>query len=191
MNPIEQFRAWFAQAQSSAMREPTHVVLSTLSDSGHPSSRVVLLKDLTSEGGFVFYTNFESQKGQQLLENPKCALLFYWDALYRQVRVRGEATPIDDESADRYFASRARASQIGAWASLQSSVLPERRVLEERVLHFEKEFENKEVPRPKHWSGFVVAPSQIEFWQGQDHRLHDRTRYTKSAQGWGLQRLYP
>ena len=192
MNPIEQFRAWFTEAlASSSMREPTYVVLSTLSQSGHPSSRVVLLKDLTSEGGFVFYTNFNSQKGQELSNNPKCSLLFYWDELYRQVRVKGEATPIDDDDADRYFASRARASQIGAWASLQSSTLEDRETLEARVAHFEKEFANKDVPRPEHWSGFVVAATQIEFWQGQDHRLHDRTRYSRAQGAWEFERLYP
>ncbi|HXY29649.1 MAG TPA: pyridoxamine 5'-phosphate oxidase [Gemmatimonadaceae bacterium] len=193
MDPIERFKAWLAEAREvprSLLPEPTAMALGTVSDDGKPSVRIVLLKDVDARG-FVFYTNFDSRKGRELLIDPRAALCFHWQPLERQVRVEGVAAPVSDVEADAYFATRPRDSQIGAWASFQSSALESEARLVERVREVEARFAGQAVPRPPHWSGFRVVPQSIEFWTGRPHRLHERELFERTGTGWTVRRLYP
>jgi pyridoxamine 5'-phosphate oxidase len=190
-DPFRQFDRWYADARACGGQAlPDSFALSTLDDQGAPDSRFVLLKDV-SRGGFVFYTNLNSPKARALAKDPRCSLLFHWDRLGRQVRVRGVARPVDAAEADAYFRSRPRLSQVGAWASEQSVVLKDRAELEEKVSRVEARYAGAEVPRPPHWSGFRVAPNRFEFWQHRLNRLHDRFRYSPAGGGWDVARLSP
>jgi len=165
-------------------------VVSSVDATGRPHSRVVLLKGFDARG-FVFYTNFLSQKGQQLLAQPFASLNFFWRELDQQVRIEGSVERVRDGEADAYFATRPRLSQLGAWASQQSQALSSREELEARLVYFEALYENQPVPRPPHWSGLRVRPDRFEFWEGRPSRLHDRWTYLRQEEGWKTQRLYP
>ena len=166
------------------------MTLATVGPDGAPSARVVLLKGL-DDRGFVFYTNHTSRKGRDIAAHTQVALVFHWQTLERQVRVEGMAEIVSDAEADGYFATRARESQIGAWASLQSEPLAADSVLDERVREMEKRFAGREVPRPPHWGGYRVVPSRIEFWHGRPHRLHERRVFDRAGNGWTMRRLFP
>jgi pyridoxamine 5'-phosphate oxidase len=190
-NPFEQFKIWFDQALFAQLPEPNAMTIATATTNGKPSARMVLLKDY-DERGFVFYTNYESNKGQQLVENPWGAIAFWWAELERQVRIEGRVEKVSPAESEAYFHSRPKASQLGAWASNQSQVIDSREVLERRLQQLKEEYENKEVPRPPNWGGFRVIPTEIEFWQGRPSRLHDRLLYQRSEDGsWRIQRLSP
>ena len=192
--PHLQFASWLADAVRAALPEPNAMVVSTTDRDGQPSSRSVLLKAF-DETGFIFYTNLHSRKGRELSENPRCSLLFPWYTLHRQVVVCGSATRLSREVDAEYFATRPRGSQIGAWASEQSSVIPDREFLEKRAAEREAQWPaGTEVPLPDFWGGFLVRPESVEFWQGRLDRLHDRLRYRRDdgvAGGWVLERLSP
>lgn len=190
IDPIAHFRELFEAVLQSDIREPTAMTLATADADGRPAARMVLLKHF-DQRGFVFFTNLESRKGQDLAANPRAALCFYWPLMEMQVRVEGPVTPVSDEEADAYFNSRPRGSQIGAWASLQSRPLPRREDLEERVRELEARFADQPIPRPAFWSGFRVAPERMEFWYGRPSRLHDREVFSATEDGWTLERLYP
>jgi len=190
-HPLAQFEKWFKEALHAEATEPSAMMLATVTESGLPSCRVVLLKGIES-GCFLFYTNHQSRKGKELDEHPICALTFFWPELERQVRIEGIAARVDDETATAYFQSRPRESQVGAWASPQSAVIAGRAILEERVRDIEKRFEgHKVLPKPKQWGGYRVEPHWIEFWQGRIGRLHDRILYSKDDSGWKISRLAP
>jgi len=189
-NPIELFKTWFGEAQNCGLKEPTSMTLATCDPSGMPSARIVLLKVVNDEG-FVFYTNFESQKGLELAANPKAALCFHWMPLGRQVRVQGHVERVSDAEADAYFASRPRDSQIGAWASTQSRPMAGRFELEKQVAAFALKFGVGKISRPPFWGGYRVKPERIEFWQEGHFRLHDRLVYARSGDGWSTQRIFP
>ncbi|MGX1754173.1 pyridoxamine 5'-phosphate oxidase [Sphingobacterium sp. NPDC055346] len=189
--PIEQFQKWFDEAMSSQVTEPTAMVVSTVSENGYPSSRVVLLKDIKTEG-LSFFTNYNSRKGQEIIQNPHVSALFFWPELQRQVRFEAEVEKLPKADSDEYFSIRPRGSQIGAIASPQSAIIPDRETLEKRVAEVEKEMENiKEVPRPEFWGGFLLKPVRVEFWQGRGSRLHDRIVYIKDDGNWTINRLAP
>lgn len=189
--PIDQFSKWFDEAIHAQVIEPTAMVLSTVSDHGHPSSRVVLLKDIKKDG-FSFFTNYHSQKGQELMRNPVVSVLFFWPELQRQVRIDAIAEKLPREESNEYFSSRPRGSQISAIASPQSQVVSDRRDLEDRVAKVEKNFENTTaVACPEFWGGFLLKPTRVEFWQGRSNRLHDRIVFTKLEANWTIKRLAP
>jgi pyridoxamine 5'-phosphate oxidase len=192
--PFARFKSLLEQATAlprERLPEPTAFALGTCDRaSGRPAVRMLLLKDV-DDRGFVFYTNYESRKGGELLANPNAAMCFHWQPLEIQVRVEGQARPVEPAEADAYFASRARGSQIGAWASEQSRVIGEEGQLERRVAEFERRFEGSRVSRPPHWSGFRLAPDRIEFWKGMPSRLHRRELYTPSKDGWMVEILFP
>ncbi len=188
--PFDLFAAWMKDATAKEVNDPEAMNLATVDDRGRPSSRMVLLKAVDARG-FVFYTNLESRKGRELSANPFVALCFHWKSLRRQVRVEGPVEPVSDEEADAYFASRARGSQLGAWASQQSRPLESRFALEKRVAEFTAKFGLGKVPRPAHWSGYRVLPQRIEFWTDKPFRLHERLVYTRGGDTWTLEKLYP
>lgn len=193
MDPIEEFRALFAQAQAVdrlRLPDPTAMSLATVSTDGWPSVRIVLLKSV-DERGFVFYTNLNGRKGRELLSTPRAALCFYWAALDTQIRVEGTVEPVTDAEADAYFASRARESQIGAWASRQSETLSSMDALRGRVLEVEQLYDNRAVPRPPYWTGRRVKPARIEFWHAGDFRLHERRLFERDGDRWTMRRLFP
>jgi len=189
LEPLTPFRRWFAAA-SAAEDLAEAMTLATATRAGAPSLRAVLLRGF-DERGFVFYTNTDSSKAAALDANPRAALCFHWKSLARQVRVEGDVARVADSEADAYFATRARESQIGAWASLQSSELPNRRTLLARAAVTAAKFAGRPIPRPPHWSGFRVVPDRIEFWTRRPFRLHDRQLYLKQGARWILRRLYP
>ena len=190
-NPFAQFEKWFKQAIDSQALEPNAMNLATLSENGRPTSRIVLLKGIEN-AQFVFYTNYQSKKGKELELNPACALNFFWPELERQIRIEGVVSRVSAETSDTYFQSRPRASQIGAWASPQSTLIKERTILEERVVQIEEKYKDlKVLPRPKQWGGYGVTPLEIEFWQGRPNRLHDRIVYTLVDDQWTINRLAP
>ncbi len=189
-DPIRQFGRWMDEAHAAGLVEPTAMTLATSSADGRPSARMVLLKGV-DERGLVFFTNYESRKGQDLAENPRAALVFWWGALERQVNVAGTVARVSAEESDAYFRSRPMASRIGALASHQSTVLASRDELDRRVAELERRHRSGEIPRPAHWGGFRLAPETIEFWQGRTNRLHDRLRYTRRGGAWVLERLSP
>ncbi len=192
VHPWEQFNQWFTEAMESQIVEPTAMHLATVSAQGNPSGRIVLLKGLDPTG-FVFYTNYDSRKGQDLLSNNLACLTFFWPELERQVRIEGRVEKVSAAESDAYFQSRPRGSQIGAWVSHQSEVIADRSVLEQMQAELEKKYgEEMPIPRPPHWGGYRVVPSQLEFWQGRPSRLHDRIVYTLQAdKSWLKQRLAP
>ncbi len=190
LSPFTLFELWFNEAKEGGIREPNAMVLSTVSDN-KPHARVVLLKG-ASEAGFEFYTNYNSNKGKQLSQNPFASLTFFYDLLEKQVRIEGQVQKLSHEASDTYFHSRPRGSQIGAWVSDQSQTIPSAAFLNEKLEAYEKKFESQEIiPRPPHWGGFLLVPDSIEFWQGRPNRLHDRLLYTRSGQNWILERLSP
>jgi pyridoxamine 5'-phosphate oxidase len=190
-DPIEQFRAWYEIALKCDCAEPTAMTLATAALDGKPSARVVLLKHY-DQRGFVFFTNYQSRKGTELAENPRAALLFYWESLRRQVRIEGRVEIASESDSDKYFASRSYESQLSAWASPQSQAVSSRQVLLDRCKELSSEYRPGAVPRPPHWGGYRVVPDTIEFWQGGEGRLHDRLCYVRlSDTAWRLQRLAP
>jgi pyridoxamine 5'-phosphate oxidase len=192
-DPIARFQSLLERARGvdrARLPEPTAFALATVDGEGRPSVRIVLLKNV-DERGFVFYTNHESRKGRELLARPWAALCFHWQPLELQVRAEGRALPVSVEEADAYFATRARGSQLGAWASQQSRPIAREGDLESRLAEFERKFANASVPRPPHWSGFRLTPDRIEFWKGKPSRLHERHLYTRSGSSWAVETLYP
>ena len=189
-DPIEMFEAWFAQAVEAGLHEPNAMVLATSDAAGMPSSRMVLLKGVSS-AGFVFYTNSESRKGHELAARPACALLFPWHPLERQVRVEGKARPLPRGEVEAYFHTRPRGAQLGAWASPQSRDVASRADLAARYARVQEKYADREVPLPDHWGGYVVEPRSVEFWQGRPGRMHDRLEYRREGDGWTVVRLAP
>ena len=190
INPIARFSDWLHEAEASEPNDPNAVALATVNAAGQPAVRMVLLKGL-SDAGFVFYTNQQSRKADDLAANACAALLFHWKTLRRQVRVEGAVTPVSDAEADAYFATRGRISKLGAWASDQSRPLPDRATLEAKLADVTARFEGGDVPRPPHWSGYRVAPSAIEFWWDGEHRLHNRELFVRSGERWTTSLMYP
>lgn len=190
IDPFKQFDLWFKSAKDCGIVLPESMTVSTVDKNGHPSCRVVLLKELNEEG-FVFFTNYGSRKSQELDNNTHVALTFHWNILQRQVRIQGSVEKLSTEASNEYFQSRMRGSRIGAWASKQSSKLQSREELEEQVKHFKDKFSGQEVPLPEFWGGYLVRPTSIEFWQGKADRLHDRFNYTKDGDSWHVDRLAP
>jgi pyridoxamine 5'-phosphate oxidase len=188
--PYDLFHKWFAEAEASEPNDANAMAIASVGADGQPSVRMVLLKDADPQG-FVFYTNYESRKGRQLLETRKAALVLHWKTLGRQVRAEGAVETVSEAEADAYFASRHRSSQIGAWASQQSRPLESRFELEKRVALFAAKYAIGTVPRPPYWSGFRIVPERIEFWENKPFRLHDRLVYHRSGDGWTTEKLYP
>jgi pyridoxamine 5'-phosphate oxidase len=189
-DPVQQFKLWFEQAVAANLLEPNAMTIATVTAEGKPSARIVLLKGF-DEHGFVFYTNYNSQKGVELQQCPYAALVFLWGDLERQVRIEGKVELVAIEEATAYFHSRPASSQLGAWASDQSSVIGNRSILETRLQQLEAEYIEREIPKPAHWGGFRVVPTEIEFWQGRPSRLHDRLRYQLVDGVWKIDRLAP
>ena len=189
-DPHALFESWFAEARASEPNDPEAVALATADSAGRPSVRMVLMKGHDAHG-FVFYTNMGSRKGAELAANPRVAMLFHWKSLRRQIRIEGAVSQASDAEADAYFATRSRASQLGAWASEQSRDLPDRAALDARYLEIEARFEGGDVPRPPHWHGYRVSPEFFEFWRDGAHRLHERRTFTRAGDGWTQGLLHP
>jgi pyridoxamine 5'-phosphate oxidase len=189
-DPIAQFRLWFEQAVAANLLEPNAMTVATVTPEGTPSARIVLLKQF-DDRGFVFYTNYNSQKGVELQAHPYAALVFLWGDLERQVRIEGTTELVSEAEATAYFHSRPIGSQLGAWASAQSEIIPDRSVLETKLQALETEYRDRVIPKPPHWGGIRVVPTEIEFWQGRPSRLHDRLRYRLVAGNWQIDRLAP
>jgi pyridoxamine 5'-phosphate oxidase len=189
-DPLEQFTRWFDEARNAPILEPNAMTLATVDAAGQPSARTVLLKAVDRRG-VTFYTNLESRKARELAVNARAALLFWWPPQGRQVRFEGEIEPVDDAEADAYFATRPRGSQIGAWASAQSTVVADRAALDAAEREMAARFADGPVPRPPFWGGYRLVPTRVEFWQGRINRLHDRLRYTRRGDHWDLERLAP
>jgi pyridoxamine 5'-phosphate oxidase len=189
-DPFALFAEWLEEATESELNDPNGTALATVDASGLPNVRMVLLKDF-DERGFVFYTNFESRKGSEILSSMKAAMCFHWKSLRRQVRIRGTVEVVSDAEADAYYATRPRHSRLGAWASAQSRPLESRAVLESAVAELDAKYPGDDIPRPAQWSGFRIMPSSIEFWQDGEFRLHDRIEFTRDSDGWTKARLYP
>lgn len=189
-DPMQQFKKWFTDALDAQLYEPNVMTLATADSDGKPGARIVLLKGF-DENGFVFFTNYESKKGQDLIENPQAALVFFWAELERQVRIEGVVSKVEAQVSSDYFHSRPIGSQIGALVSPQSRVISDRDILEEKVKEVSAEYEGKEIPRPAHWGGYLVEPTYLEFWQGRTSRLHDRIAYDLTEGEWVIKRLAP
>ena len=191
-NPIELFQSWFLTAdEDERVDESNAMTLSSIGFDGYPKSRVVLLKKYTWEG-FIFYTNYDSEKGKAILENNKICLSFFWSGLEQQIIIKGEAEKLAENLSDGYFESRPDGSKLGAWASKQSSVVASREALDKELASLQEKYHQKEIPRPPHWGGFLVRPCSIEFWQGRPNRMHDRIRYTLEKDfSWKIERLAP
>ncbi len=189
-DPFALFDAWFAEARASEPNDANAMALATSTPDGHPSLRMVLLKGQGPDG-FIFYTNLDSRKGEELAANAHVALLFHWKSLRRQIRIEGPVTPVDDATADAYFATRSRDSQLGAWASDQSRPLDSRETFEARFAEMQARFDGQDVPRPPRWSGWRVTPAAIEFWQDREHRLHERNLFVRTGENWTKGLLYP
>jgi pyridoxamine 5'-phosphate oxidase len=190
-NPFKQFELWMHQAVEAEILEPHAMTVSTVSSEGKPSSRIVLLRGF-DENGFVFYTNYKSHKGNDMAQNKYACLNFFWPELERQIRIEGSISKIDQQVSTDYFHSRPRESQIGAWASIQSAVIENRKVVEDAFVHFTEKFKDLDViPKPEHWGGYNIKPTSIEFWQGRPSRLHDRLRYSLLSEAWKIERLSP
>ena len=191
-NPMELFQKWFYELEKSdSVEELNTMTISTLGLDGYPKGRIVLLKRFTYEG-FIFYSNYDSEKGKSIESNPKVCLSFFWPAMERQVIIKGTVTKIAENMSDGYFESRPTGSKLGAIVSNQSEVIPSREVLESKWKELEKQYENKEIPRPSNWGGYLVSPVSLEFWQGRPNRLHDRIRYTLAEDyNWKIERLAP
>lgn len=188
-NPIDQFNIWFQEALASKVIEINAMTLSTIGEDGFPNGRIVLLKEVDS--GFVFFTNYQSQKGRELAKNPVASLTFFWPELERQVRIKGEIEKVSSKLSDEYFFSRPKGSQIGAWTSPQSQKLKSKEELEQRLIEMEQKFENTPISRPLHWGGYRLIPSYVEFWQGRPSRLHDRVCYEEKNGAWERSILAP
>ena len=189
-NPIFQFGKWFQDAKDANVHEPYAMTLATANKAGQPTARIVLMRKF-DEKGFVFYTNYLSRKGNDILENPKAGLLFFWQDLERQVRIEGVLEKDTEQESDMYFQSRPHESKIGAWTSEQGKVIANRKVLEERFLEYSEKYPDEFVPRPPHWGGYLLRPTAIEFWQGRPSRLHDRILFTLENSVWKMERLAP
>jgi pyridoxamine 5'-phosphate oxidase len=190
-DPLLQFQHWFEEALSAKLPDPNAFTLSTVSAEGRPSSRIVLLRSF-DVNGFVFYTNYESRKGQELLINKWASLNFFWPELEKQIRIEGEATKVSEEQSEEYFNSRPKESKIGAWASDQSRIIENRNVLSEKYTILTEHYKDNSPPKPPHWGGFKIKPDRFEFWQGRPNRLHDRIAYSLDKSGmWQINRLAP
>ena len=189
-DPLELFEHWFAEAKRAGVEVPEAMTLATATGAGIPSARMVLLKG-ADEDGFVFYTGYGSRKSDELEQNPRAALVFYWRPLGRQVRVEGSVARVSEPESAAYFATRPRGSQLAAWASLQSRPLGRREELDRRYAELEREYEGRDVPLPPHWGGYRLHPEAIEFWEHRENRLHDRLRYTRAREGWNVEMLSP
>jgi pyridoxamine 5'-phosphate oxidase len=189
-DPITEFARWFDEAVKAEVQEPNAMTLATVCSGGAPSARIVLLKGFDARG-FVFFTDYRSQKGTELEQNPRAALVFYWPELERQIRITGTTSLLGREESEAYFRTRPRGSRISAWVSHQSQVIASRKLLEDRVPELERRYPGEDVPLPPYWGGLRVVPGSVEFWQGRTSRLHDRIRYTKTGDTWRIERLSP
>ncbi|MCW3106701.1 MAG: Pyridoxamine 5-phosphate oxidase [Segetibacter sp.] len=189
-DPIEQFSNWWSEAVNGQINEVNAMTLATATPDGVPSARIVLLKGITNDG-FMFFTNYQSNKGRELAKNPVAALVFFWKELERQVRIEGTVEKVSEAESEAYFATRPAASKIGAWASPQSTPIAGRNIIEENVLKYQAQFDEENIPRPPYWGGYIVKPLKVEFWQGRRSRLHDRILYTRQDEKWNIERLAP